>query len=157
VPETDLRPVLTGWFADFAHLESARHGGPIGYGARGADRFAGATYDPASHYRAARVADFFAEQRLTMSELRACSLRQTRRILHGLDGFEIATPAEDSARGGFVAIRHPDATAIVRALRERNVFTDARGSLLRLGPAPYVTDDEIDRALAELRSVARAR
>ena len=49
-----LRPVLTGWFAEFADLH---HAGtqPVAYGS-GADAFKGATYDPTSHYRAARPA-----------------------------------------------------------------------------------------------------
>jgi kynureninase len=153
VPDVDLRPVLTGWFSDFAHLDAARHPGPIGYGSRGADRFAGATYDPSSHYRAARVADFFDEHRLSIAELRASSLRQTARLLQGLAEFEVATPPADAERGGFVTVRVEGATEIVGALRERRIFTDARGSSLRLGPAPYVTDDEIDRAIAELRDL----
>ena len=48
-----------------------------------------------------------------------------------------------------------DASGTVARLRERGVFVDARGRLLRFGPAPYVTDDEIERALAAFREVAR--
>jgi kynureninase len=43
--------------------------------------------------------------------------------------------------------------AAVRALRARGIFVDARGDLLRLGPAPYVTDEEIDRGVAALLEV----
>ena len=32
----------------------------------------------------------------------------------------------------------------VRGLRDEGVWIDARGPLARLGPAPYVTDDELD-------------
>lgn len=151
-PDCALRPVYTGWFSDFAHLESARDGGPITYGARGADRFAGSTYDPASHYRARAVIRFFDRERLTLSRLRVLYRRQTERIVAGLDGFELASPRDAAMRGGFVAIRVDRAADLARRLREEaRVYVDARGSILRLGPAPYVTDDEIDRALGALR------
>ena len=55
-----MRPVLTGWFSEFAALE---HAGSRQVDVRRRRRaFAGATYDPTSHYRAAAVFDFHAEQ-----------------------------------------------------------------------------------------------
>lgn len=147
----ELRPVFTGWFSDFGSLEH-RSAGPVGYGDRGAERFAGSTYDPSSHYRARAVIRFFRAQGLSIERLRACSLRQTARLIAGLDGFEIATPKDDAARAGFVAVSLDDASAQVARLRAANVFVDARGDSLRLGPAPYLTDDEIDLALAALRA-----
>ena len=65
-----LRPVLTGWFGEFAAREQAAGGRGVEYGA-GAARFAGATYDPTSHYRAAAVFAFHADQGLTPERLRA--------------------------------------------------------------------------------------
>jgi kynureninase len=153
-PESALRPVYTGWYADRAGLEHLRSGGPVAYGRTGADRFSGSTYDPTSHYRARAVIRFFDAQRLTVPRLRALSLRQTARLRAALDGFDFATPADDARRGGFLAIRLRDAARAVAALRARDVFADARGDLLRLGPAPYVTDDELDAAAARLRDVA---
>lgn len=148
------RPVVTGWFAGFGEL-AARVAGQVQYARDGKDAFAGATYDPASHYRARAVVDFMAREGMTVPALRELSLAQTRRILDGLGGFDVATPAADAERGGFVSVRLDRAGEVVAALRERGIFTDSRGDLLRLGPAPYVTLDEIDRALAELRAVAR--
>ncbi len=152
-PGTSLRPVYTGWFADFAHLAAPR-GGEVGYGPRGADRFAGATYDPVSHYRAAAVVDLFRRERLDVDRLRALSLAQTARLLDGLDRFDVATPRHDHARGGFVAVRTARASEIVAALRARDMFADARGDLLRFGPAPYVTNAEIDLAIAAVAPFA---
>ncbi len=84
-----------------------------------------------------------------MPRLRAISLRQTRRILALLDAHgraaDVVSSRDDDRRGGFVAVRHPDAGAVVQRLRARRVFTDSRRDLLRLGPAPYLTDAEIDR------------
>lgn len=150
-----LRPVYTGWFSDFAGLAERREGVTVRYGARPADRFAGSTYDPVSHYRARAVARFFDERGLDVERLRALSLSQTERLIEGLDGFEIRTPREAERRGGFVAIELANAGDAVRALRAEGIFVDARGALLRLGPAPYITDEELDRALAALRRVAR--
>jgi kynureninase len=148
-----LRPVYTGWFSDFGHLAGPRDGGRVAYGARPADRFAGSTYDPTSHYRAGAVLDLFDRLELTLRRLRALSLRQTQRLIDGLSGFDVRTPRAPESRGGFVAVRLPNASDVVAGLRERGIYTDARGEILRLGPAPYVTDAEIDRALAELRSL----
>jgi kynureninase len=157
-PDCAMRPIYTGWFSDFAGLAAVRsggrRGGAIGYGERGADRFAGSTYDPSSHYRARAVIDFFAEHDLSLSRLRALSLAQTERLIEGLDRFEVITPRAPGARGGFVALRLAGASEIVAELRRRGVYADARGEVLRLGPAPYVTDDEIDRAVSELRAIA---
>ncbi len=153
-PGCTLRPIYTGWFSDFARLSAPRDGGLVGYGERPADRFAGSTYDPTSHYRAAAVLDLFDELELSVGRLRALSLRQTERLLDGLDGFDVLTPRAPEQRGGFVSVRIAGAAGVVTALRARGIFTDARGDILRLGPAPYVTDDELDRALEALRDVA---
>mgnify|MGYP001794316086 FL=1 len=147
-----LRPVFTGWFSDFRNLE-APPDRPLGYGDTNADRFAGSTYDPASHFRARRVLRFFEDEGLTLPRLRATSLRQTARIIEQLPNDEVLTPGAPEERGGFVTVRVPEAPRIVRALRERGVYVDARGDKLRFGPAPYVTDAEIDTALAHFREL----
>lgn len=149
VPQgTELRPVITGWFSDFAHLDGARGAGPVGYGPTLAERFAGSTYDPASHYRAAAVADFQRGAGLNVGPLRDLSLRQTAQLIDGLPATALLTPREDSARAGFVALSVADAAHIVHTLRSHSIFADARGTVLRLGPAPYVTHEQIERALA---------
>ncbi len=151
-PACTLRPVYTGWFADFERLD-APQADRIEYGSRGADRFAGSTYDPASHYRASAVIDLFRSQDWNVEALRELSLRQTQQIIDGLDGFEIVTPRDSGQRGGFVALRRPDAAALVVALRKEGIFADARGEILRFGPAPYVTPEQIARGLAALRKL----
>ena len=76
-PQADeLRPAITGWFAEFDEMHAAHEPGATPY-PRGSMRFAGSTYDPTSHYRAARVFDFFDEQGLTPSACaRATSTRR---------------------------------------------------------------------------------
>lgn len=152
------RPVVTGWFAGFAQLDGHR-GGEVGYADDGATRYAGSTFDPASFFRARAVARFFDAQGLTPEVLRATSLAQTGRILEHVSALpvEVVTPRAPEARAGFVALRTPKARELVQELRSRGVFTDARGDVLRLGPAPYVTDAEIDRAMAALRACLLTR
>jgi kynureninase len=141
----DMRPVITGWYAEFDALASASADGTTPYGS-GAARFAGATYDPTSHYRAARVFDFFAEQGLTAESLRATSLRQTTLIAQRLGLDDAREPF-----GGFVAVPTTGATEIVATLRSSGVYTDNRGDVLRLGPAPYVSDEQLHTAMDMLR------
>lgn len=149
-----LRPVYTGWFADFDALERPRFdaegkASPIGYGPAGA-RFAGATFDPVAFYRADAVLGHFERFGLGVPELRAISTRQTRRIVEALDAAKVtlASSRVDEERGGFVAAVVPDAHHVVARLREHGVLVDARGDRLRFGPAPYLTDDEIDRGIS---------
>jgi kynureninase len=43
-------------------------------------------------------------------------------------------------------------------LARRGVLTDSRGDVLRLGPAPYLSDDQLDAAVAALgEAVAQLR
>lgn len=151
-----LRPVYTGWFADFAHL-AAPDVGAVTYASDGASRFAGSTYDPVSHYRARAVARFFDHHGMNVEALRQRSLAQTARLLDALDaaGLAVRTPRAPDARGGFVAVRVPDASAACEALRARGIYVDSRGDTVRLGPAPYTLDDELDAGVAALAAFVR--
>jgi kynureninase len=152
----DLRPAITGWYAEFGALAAEHDPSRVAYG-RGAERFAGSTYDPTSHYRAARVLRFFDEQGLTPARLRASYRHQVELLAAGFDalGADDAVITRDRALalervGGFLALRSPHAGALQRALAERGVLTDSRGPWLRLGPAPYLSDEQIEAAIALL-------
>jgi len=60
-------------------------------------------------------------------------------------------------RGGFLALAAPQAGALAEALLDAGVRTDARGSVLRFGPAPYLSDAQIVRAIETLGEVVRRR
>jgi len=158
-PGCELRPVLTGWFAEFATLgDPADPAGPgrVTYG-DGAARFAGATYDPTSHYRGAEVFRFFQHQGLTPTLLREVSRHQVELLSGAFDGLD-ADPnligrdrsVPPDAIAGFLAIRSPKAAELQRELRRRGVHTDYRGDVLRLGPAPYLSDRQLREAVAIL-------
>ena len=167
--DTERRPVVTGWFAEFGELAATRRPGEVPYAA-GPGLFTGATYDPTSHYRAAAVLDFFEERELTPEVLRAVSRRQVGRLAEGVRtalrprlgdaGAEAALPGlrrGPDGVGGFLAIRLPgdqglpDAGMVRGRMREAGILTDHRGDLLRLGPAPYLTDDQLDEAVEVFR------
>jgi len=156
---TGLRPVYTGWFAGFAELEAHHdHTRPVGYAADGATAFAGSTFDPASFYRAVAVTRFARAQGMSPAALRALSLRQTSRLIDHARalGLAVATPVDAEQRGGFVALATPRAAELVTALRRDGIYADARGDRLRLGPAPYVADDELDAAMDAVATTIRA-
>ena len=156
-PATAMRPVLTGWFTAFDSREEIGAKG-VRYGT-GARAFGGATYDPTSHYRAAAVFDFFSAQGLTADTLRVVNRRQVQLLkaeFERLDGPPPAAfvePIPDDRRGGFLAIRISEAIDIARKLRAHGVHSDARGNVLRLGPAPYLRDDQLRDSIAVLGQV----
>ena len=137
---TNLRPVVTGWFSEFTDLSRSPVEGRVSYGP-GPARFAGATYDFTSHYRAAAVFKFFEEQKLTPKKLRELNQHQIEILSGG---------SRNDAVGGFLAVPEARAAKIQKALRKKNIWTDYRGESLRLGPAPYVTDSQLDAAIAAL-------
>ncbi|ALG11089.1 kynureninase [Kibdelosporangium phytohabitans] len=154
-PHADtLRPVITGWFAEFAEL-AAHHDGSVGY-PLGEARFAGSTYDPTSHYRGARVFDFFAEQGLTPDVLRQVALNQVSLLASLFDQIGAAddlitrdrAPVENF--GGFLAMRTPHAQRLQAGLAAKGVLADSRGGYLRFGPAPYLSDRQLESAMGTL-------
>ena len=154
-----LRPVVTGWFSEFTRLSDKTSGVPYG---EGAARWAGATYDPTSHYRAARVFEFFDVHDLEPEFLRTVSRHQVGLLARSFDALDLdpaliardrATPLEHIA--GFLALRAPRAAELSFRLRERGVRIDHRGEVLRLGPAPYLSDGQLESAIAALGEVTR--
>lgn len=153
-----MRPVVTGWFSEFDAL-AAGGGSTVVYG-KGHARFAGSTYDPTSHYRAAEVFDFFEEWGLSPEFLREVSQHQIGLLARCFDLLD-ADPAvitRDrsiplSAIGGFLVLRSPLAAEICRLLHDRGVHTDCRDDALRLGPAPYLADDQLRASMGILGDV----
>ena len=153
------RPAVTGWFAEF----DERSGGQlavVGYGPP-ASRFAGGTYDPSSHYRAAPVLEFFAEHDLSPAVLRDISLHQVGVLRSAFDALGLPGSlvtrdhhAPPRSIGGFLALRSPAAGRLQRALAERGVHTDSRADIVRLGPAPYLCDRQLETAVAALGEAA---
>ncbi|WP_423925636.1 kynureninase [Candidatus Palauibacter sp.] len=161
-PGCRLRPAVTGWFAEFSTLRQGGDTGRVRYGP-GAERFAGSTYDPTSHYRAAEVFDFFRDHGLFPELLRTVSRHQVGHLAEAFDALDLDPGLIDRERGipleavgGFLALRTARAREFHEALVERGVAADYRDDLLRLGPAPYLSDRQLDAAIAALGDAATA-
>ena len=156
-----LRPIHTGWFSEFAELAEVKVPGEVAYG-KGAARFAGSTFDPTSQYRGAAVMDFFEAQGLTPDFLRTVSTHQVRVLAETFLALDLdpgVVRMDESVsleqRGGFLSLHAPRAGRLSAELGERGVHTDARGGVLRFGPAPYLCDAQLVEAMEALGDVVR--
>ena len=100
-----------------------------------------------------------------IERLRSKSLRLTA-YLWGLVetelsefGVTIATPREDARRGGHLALVHPEATRICKALKDANVIPDYRApDIIRLAPVPlYTSFADCQEAVLRLKRILRDR
>ena len=160
--DCQLRPIATGWFGEFGELTHRHDPNEVLYHA-GDERFAGATYDPTSHYRAADVFEFFVDQQLDPNLLRAVSQHQVGYLSRLFDELDLDPSVIDRDRGvaleeiaGFLALRSRHAATIWASLKELGVTTDQRAEVLRLGPAPYLSDSQLERAVTILGRVVRS-
>lgn len=160
-PDTTLRPVITGWYSEYSALSSAKKRDEVIYG-NGDDLFAGATYDPTSHYRGAEVFNFFNEQKLTPEFLRKVSQHQIALMISEFDNRDfdqrVITRHNNLSVdriGGFLVLYTPYASEISGRLKKEGVWTDYRADRLRLGPAPYLSDEQIINSMNILNFVIK--
>lgn len=154
--DCELRPAITGWFSAFQQLDHPRTDEPVTFD-EGDQKFATATYDPISQYRAAAVTEFFQRQGLSPDILHKQYQSQVAylRNLFDENNFEGSKIEHANRRpieqtGGFMALRSPIAREIRAHLLDKNVFTDARNDIIRFGPAPYTTSEQCENVIKEL-------
>jgi kynureninase len=108
---------------------------------------------------------FFAEHGLTPDLLRRSYQHQLGVLADRFDALDAPDTlitrdrsAPLDALGGFLALRTPHAARLRHELRARRVLVDSRGDVLRVGPAPYLSDDRLaagmDALAASLAVVA---
>lgn len=160
--DCEMRPVITGWYSEFTALASKKKAGEVMYGQKG-DLFAGATYDPTSHYRAARVFRFFNDMNLTPEFLREISQHQIGLLIDEFDKLNLDpkiikrdTTLSPANIAGFLVLYSESAGKISEKLKEKNVWTDYRGNVLRFGPAPYISDEQMKEAMKILGKVVKS-
>lgn len=100
-----------------------------------------------------------------IEQIRAVSLAQTAWLISLADawltgppyGFTVGTPRESDRRGGHVALEHPDAVQLCKALKARGIVPDFRPpNVIRLAPtALYTTYDELWQTVASLREIIK--
>ena len=150
--QRDLRSPIQGWFGRRDQFAMAAGFEPTD----GIERFLAGT-PPILGIRAVDASVALVEE-ATMPAIAAKGRRLTDLAIALADawlaplGFEVVTPRDPARRGAHVALRHPDAWPIARALIERaGVVPDFRApDILRLGFSPLTTSftetwDALDR------------
>jgi kynureninase len=93
--------------------------------------------------------------------LREKSLRLTEYLMALVEselsdyGFSFDNPRQDARRGGHVALIHPDAVRICKALKARGVVPDYRApKIIRLAPVPlYTSYGDVWEAVQRLKAI----
>ncbi len=94
-----------------------------------------------------------------LDRVREKSLRLTSLLRDGLaaDLPELidVTPRQDSERGGHIALSHPEAARICKALKDRGVVPDFRApNIVRLAPiALYTSFEDVERTVEILKKI----
>ena len=147
-----LRSPIQGWFGQSDQFVMERPYDP----APGIERFMAGTPPIAGLIAVREGAALVAEA--GVAELAAQAAALTDRLITLADerlaplGFTVGSPREAARRGAHVALRHPDAWRITRALAAAGVVGDFRPpDILRLGVSPlYTRDEDVDDALERL-------
>ena len=146
------RPAVTGWFAEFDDLMAAPSG--VGYAPDGR-RFLGATFDYGGLYRFNAVRQMLAREGLTTKVIcdHVTSLQHRFVSQANMTGMALLNPPRNGPNARFLAYDGPAAPALHHTLMDRNVITDLRGTVLRIGFAPYHDAEDVDRLVAVIREV----
>tara|TARA_Y100001968_G_scaffold166924_1_gene152889 strand:- start:527 stop:1711 length:1185 start_codon:yes stop_codon:yes gene_type:complete len=152
----NLRPVYTGWFAEFGELDKPRNTGgqeSVQYSVDGM-RFAGATMDFTSLYRLRAVLRMFEENDISVETINNYVMAMQRTFLdklaacnHPLLNEQHLAVSDASNRGHFLTFELDDANitkALALTLKANDILTDYRGNRLRFGFGLYHTSDYID-------------
>jgi len=151
----DVEPSLAGWWGndDATQFDLDTHFDPA---------------DDASAFQIGTVPVFSAAplfgtldvvEAAGIDQLRDHSLSLTRYLVSLVDErlpeCSVGTPREGERRGGHVAVEHPEAGLVSRALRDRGVVVDYRPpNVVRVAPSPYyVGFEDVWTAVDELRDI----
>jgi len=150
------RPPVTGWYAEFEDLRLPPDS--IGY-AKDARRFLGATFDPSALYRFNAVQRMLRENGLTTARISAHVAALQRQLLAALDGTplgsaELLNPINEGEHARFLAFRSPEAQRWYETLLARNLVTDVRGNVLRIGFGIYQDESDVGRLVSMLGELA---
>jgi len=145
-PGFGLRPPLTGWFAEFDDLTLPP--GMVGY-STDAMRFMGATFDPSALYRFNAIQRMLKENQITTERIAARVANLQSRLLDSLAGTslgaaELLNPVGDGPHARFLAFRSSNAQRWCSDLMAKNIVTDVRGDVLRIGFGLYHDEEDVD-------------
>jgi selenocysteine lyase/cysteine desulfurase len=148
------RPAVTGWFAEFDDLMAAPGG--VGYAPDGR-RFLGATFDYGGLYRFNAVRQMLAREGLSTKVIcdHVTALQHRLVSQAKMIGMTLLNPPRNGPNARFLAYDGPAAPALHHALMDRNVVTDLRATVLRIGFAPYHDENDVDRLAAIINSLTK--
>lgn len=155
------RPALAGWWGSDKRRQFAMQATMAP--APDAGRFQIGTPPILALAPLAGSLELFAE--VPIEAVREASLALTGRLIARADerlgplGVRVGTPRTEAARGGHVALEHPQARRISRALRRIGVVPDFRPpDVVRLCPNPfYHRPEDVDRAIEAVAEVIADR
>jgi kynureninase len=154
--QAELRSPIQGWFGQRDQFAMDRDYDPVD----GIGRFLAGTPPILALAAVEEGVKLTAEAGLGALRAKSVSLTELIVALHDARlaplGFELGSPRDAARRGSHVALRHPDAWPICRALIERAaVIPDFRGpDAIRLGVAPlYTGHADVWDALDRLRGL----
>ena len=161
-PDCQLRPVNTGWFAEFGKLE-ARSDKSVHYRDDGM-RFAGATFDLSGVYRFNAVMDLLQREGIEIEHIHAHVQRLQQRFLDLLETadhpllrreFLISSPPE-RPHGHFFTFLLPseeETAALAGQLIDNDIIVDHRGNRLRFGFGMYLDETDVEQLFVRLRGL----
>lgn len=146
-PGMAARPIYTGWYAAFDDLSLPP--GAVGY-APDARRFMGSTFDASGLCRFVAVRRMLEAEGLTTAGIARHVAGLHAGLLDAIRGTaladaELLNPLTGRPHARFLAFRSPDAQRWQAELQARDVITDVRGDVLRIGIGLYHDDGDIAR------------
>jgi selenocysteine lyase/cysteine desulfurase len=160
VPKGPWRPVITGWFAEYAKLSGARPG-DVAYSNDGM-AFWGATLDPSGWYRFNATWDLFSSINLDVTKIHGHIQALQGEFLHHQNSYPQAlaklrplfnTPLNH--HGHFLTFEALDTQAATLQREKwlkKGVYVDQRGSRLRFGFGLYHDRTDIPELFRRLTS-----
>lgn len=154
-PGRNYRPIVTGWFGCFDPLVDNPAATPLAY-SDDASRFDGSSYDALPHFRAGHVFDYFKARGLNVDLLHDVNDHQKvvlAREFHACDMNDkiIRLSTEIEYFGGFLSFKSPYSRQLCEKMRDRGVHSDYRKCWLRMGPAPYLCDEQLSDGILALQ------
>jgi kynureninase len=138
------RPVNTGWYASFGHLEQGLES-KVPYATDGS-RFAGATFDPSGIYRMDAVLGWLDSVGVDPAAIHSHVVTLEELFLNTSQRWPgRLLPERSMPRGNFLTFQSEKAEDLYRALHSKNVITDYRGDRLRIGFGVYHNRDDVER------------
>ena len=150
-----LTPPIVGWRSsvrqfDFDATEMALF--------REARKFESGTMNYASGFGLGEAIKYL--MRIGIDEALSHVLQLTGRLIRGLQEMdaEVLTPVVDELRSGIVTARFPgvDGESVARELNRRGVIVSPRFGSTRISPHVYNHDEDVDRALEEIRRILKS-